>query len=263
LLDCANSVILYERERYVSKHEGENLMNYAVIFAGGTGTRMNTKTRPKQFLTLHGKEIIIYTLEHFENHPGIEGISVVCIAEWIDYLKKLLEKYHIQKVKWISPGGGTGQESIFNGLNAMRGDIDKDSIVLIHDGVRPLIDEKLITDNIKMVQEKGCAVTVVPAIETVMLVDDKGEIVESVDRNKCRVVRAPQSFIYQELMNAHDRAREKGIINMIDSATMMSEAGHTLYPVVGRPDNIKITTPSDFYTFRAIVEAEENSQIFG
>ncbi|PWJ48357.1 2-C-methyl-D-erythritol 4-phosphate cytidylyltransferase [Faecalicatena contorta] len=238
-------------------------MNYAVIFAGGTGTRMNTKTRPKQFLTLHGKEIIIYTLEHFENHPDIDGISVVCIAEWIDYLKKLLDKYQIKKVKWISAGGSTGQESIYNGLNAMREDIGGDSIVLIHDGVRPLINEKLISENIKMAKEKGCAVTVVPATETVMLVDENEQIVQSVDRHKCRVVRAPQSFVYQNLLKAHDRAREMGVDNMIDSATMMSEAGYTLYPVVGKADNIKITTPSDFYTFRAIVEAEENSQIFG
>lgn len=76
-------------------------MNYAVIFAGGTGTRMNTKTKPKQFLTLHNKEIIIYTLEHFENHPEIDGISVVCIEGWIDYLKKLIEKYQLKKVKWL------------------------------------------------------------------------------------------------------------------------------------------------------------------
>lgn len=242
---------------------GEGQMNYAVIFAGGTGTRMNTKTLPKQFLKLHGKEIIIYTLEHFENHPEIDGISVVCIADWIDYLKKLLDKYRITKVKWISPGGSTGQESIFNGLDAMRGEIDEDSIVLVHDGVRPLIDEQLISENIRVAKEKGCAVTVVPATETVMLVDNDEQIVQSVDRHKCRVVRAPQSFVYRNLLKAHDRARAEGINTIIDSATMMSGAGYTLYPVVGKPDNIKITTPSDYYTFRAIVEAEENSQIFG
>lgn len=238
-------------------------MNYAVIFAGGTGTRMNTKTRPKQFLTLHGKEIIIYTLEHFENHPDIDGISVVCIEGWIDYFKKLLNKYQIKKVKWISPGGKTGQESIYNGLNAMRNQIADDSVVLIHDGVRPLIDEELITNNIKMAKEKGAAVTVVPATETVMLVDDNNTIVRSVDRHKCRVVRAPQSFKYKSLLDAHDKARAAGINNIIDSATMMTAEGYTLYPVEGRPENIKITTPSDYYTFRAIVEAEENSQIFG
>lgn len=238
-------------------------MNYAVIFAGGTGTRMNTKTRPKQFLTLHGKEIIIYTLEHFENHPEIDGISVVCVEGWIDYLKKLLDKYQIKKVKWISPGGDTGQDSIYNGLNAMRTEIDKESIVLVHDGVRPLIDAELISENIRVAKEKGSAVTVVPAIETVMLMDDNGHIIQSVDRKRCRVVRAPQSFVYEDLLRAHDEAREAGIHSIIDSATMMSEKGYTLYPVVGKPENIKITTPSDYYTFRAIVEAEENSQIFG
>lgn len=238
-------------------------MNYAVIFAGGTGRRMNTRTCPKQFLKLHGKEIIVYTLEHFEKHPEIDGISVVCIEEWIEYLRELLEKYRIKKVKWLSPGGSTGQESIYNGLNAMRGEIPEESIVLIHDGVRPLIDAQLISDNIRTAREKGCAVTVVPATETVMLVDGNENIVESVDRSRCRVVRAPQSFRYSELMAEHDKARAAGINTMIDSATMMSGAGHTLYPVLGKPENIKITTPCDYYTFRAIMEAEENSQIFG
>ena len=218
-------------------------MNYAVIFAGGTGTRMNTKTKPKQFLTLHGKEIIIYTLEHFENHPDIDGISVVCIEGWIDYLKKLVSKYQLKKVKWISLG--------------------EESIVLIHDGVRPLIDGELITKNIETAKETGRAVTVVEATETVMVVNENGELVENVDRHKCRFARAPQTYIYQELLKAHEHAREKGINTFIDSATMMQAEGYTLYPVMGQPENIKITTPSDFYTFRAIVEAEENSQILG
>jgi 2-C-methyl-D-erythritol 4-phosphate cytidylyltransferase len=238
-------------------------MNYAVIFAGGTGSRMNTRTKPKQFLTLHGKEIIIYTLEHFERHPEIDGISIVCIGPWIGYLESLVERYHLKKVKWISPGGETGQESIFRGLDAMRGEIADDSIVLIHDGVRPLITEELITENIQVAKEKGCAITVVPAIETVMLMDEQNQISQSVDRKRCRVVRAPQSFRYQDLLEAHDKAREKGEMDYIDSATMMSAAGYTLYPVLGEPENIKITTPSDYYSFRAIVEAQENSQILG
>ena len=103
----------------------------------------------------------------------------------------------------------------------------------------------------------------VPATETVMLMDENGDIIQSVDRRKCRVVRAPQSFVYRDLLEAHDEARRRGEYDIIDSATMMSAKGHTLYPVIGKPENIKITTPSDFYTFRAIVEAEENSQILG
>ena len=206
-------------------------MNYAVIFAGGTGTRMNTKTKPKQFLTLHNKEIIIYTLEHFENHPEIDGISVVCIEGWIDYLKKLIEKYQLKKVKWITPGGKTGQE--------------------------------LISENIKVAKEKGNAITVVEATETVMMVNEKNELTQSVERKKCRFARAPQTYIYGQLLAAHDHAREENINSYIDSATLMQAEGYKLFPVMGKPENIKITTPSDFYTFRAIVEAEENSQILG
>lgn len=238
-------------------------MNYAVIFAGGTGTRMNSKTRPKQFLTLYGKEIIIHTLEKFDEHPEIDGISVVCIEEWIDYLKKIIERFQIKKVKWISPGGKTGQESIYNGLKAIQDDVEEDSVVLIHDGVRPLIDGELISNNIASVKKYGNSITVVPAVETVMLVDENEEITQSIDRSRCRVVRAPQGFIYKDLMAAHEKYRAEGVNSWIDSASMMSAEGYKLHQVLGRPENIKITTPSDYYTFRAILEAEENSQIFG
>lgn len=238
-------------------------MNYAVIFAGGIGSRMNSKALPKQFLTLHGKEIIIYTLEHFEKHPEIDGISVVCLEGWETYLKELLEKYRIHKVKWLSKGGTTGQESIYNGLAAMRTDISRDSIVLVHDGVRPLIDAELISDNIRAVKEHGSAITVVPAVETIMLMEGRDQIAESIDRKRCMVARAPQSFFYGELLDAHEKARRAGVNTIIDSATMMSREGKVLYPVQGKADNIKITTPSDYYTFRAIVEARENAQIFG
>ena len=183
-------------------------MNYAVIFAGGTGTRMNTKTKPKQFLTLHNKEIIIYTLEHFENHPEIDGISVVCIEGWIDYLKKLIEKYQLKKVKWITPGGKTGQESIYNGLNAMRGQIEEDSIVLIHDGVRPLINEELISENIKVAKEKGNAITVVEATETVMMVNEKNELTQSVERKNV-VLQELHRHIYMDNCLRHMIMREK------------------------------------------------------
>ena len=130
-------------------------MNIAVIFAGGTGTRMNTKSRPKQFLELHGKPLIIYTLEKFENHPLVDAIVVVCIKQWISYLQKLITKYNLTKIASIIPGGETGQMSIFNGISETNRLYGQDSIVLIHDGVRPLIDEETITNNINCVIENG------------------------------------------------------------------------------------------------------------
>jgi len=238
-------------------------MNIALIFAGGSGTRMNTKSRPKQFLELHGKEIIIYTLEHFERHPEIDAIAVVCIEDWIEYLKKSLKKHDITKVKWIVPGGDTGQDSIFNGLDAIHKDCPEDSIVLIHDGVRPLINEQLISDNIASVKEHGSAITVTPVIETVMLTENDNRVYKSVNRDKCCTAKAPQSFYLKDIYGAHMKAREDGIHNKIDSATMMSDYGYSLYTVAGGSENIKITTPTDFYIFRALTDAMENSQIFG
>ena len=130
-------------------------MNIAVIFAGGIGRRMNSKSVPKQFLKLYGKDIIIHTLEHFEMHKDIDGIVVACVEEWIPYLRKLLKKFDIEKVKCIVPGGKTGQESIYNGLSATKKLYGEDVTVLIHDGVRPLIEEKTITDCILSVKNMG------------------------------------------------------------------------------------------------------------
>src|SRR5574344_1257836 len=124
-------------------------MNIALIFAGGSGTRMNSVAKPKQFLELNGKPIIIYTLEIFDSLPAIDGIIVVCVDGWIDYLKKFLRKFEITKVTEIVSGGTTGQDSIYNGIKAASRIYPDDSIVLIHDGVRPLITEKAILDNIE------------------------------------------------------------------------------------------------------------------
>ena len=163
-------------------------MNIGLIFAGGTGQRMNTKTLPKQFLELHGKPIIIYTIEIFENHQNIDEIVVVCVEEWIEYLKRLLDKFHIKKVKAIVPGGSTGQLSIRNGIYKINDLYPNNSIVLIHDGVRPLISERLINNLLDTVKEKGNAITVSPAIETIIEKDESGTSVKRIlNRNICQM----------------------------------------------------------------------------
>ena len=238
-------------------------MTNALIFAGGSGTRMNSKSRPKQFLQFYGKELIMHTLENFQNHFEINGIAVVCIEEWIPYLNKLLEKYGIDKVKAVVFGGVTGQESIFKGLKAIKTfDKDEKSIVLIHDGVRPFINEDVISSCIKSVKEKGSAITVVPATETIITSED-GKISTITDRSKCCLARAPQCFYLDDILDAHHKAIKDGNLNMIDSASLMKFYGHELYTVQGNADNIKITTPADFYTFKALYEVRENQQIFG
>lgn len=239
-------------------------MNTALIFAGGTGRRMHSDGIPKQFLELHGKPIIIYTLEHFEKHPEIDSIAVVCISSWIEQLKQMLVRFGITKVKWIVPGGATSQESTRNGLYAIAKDQrPQDTIVLIHDGVRPLITADLIHQNIHLVKECGNAITIAPAIETVITTEDNKVVSNIIDRQKCRVARAPQSFYLADIIAMHERAEKERYTEMIDSASLMIHYGVKLNLIDGPVENIKITTPSDYYTFRAILEEKENRQILG
>lgn len=239
-------------------------MNIALIFAGGTGTRLNSKTRPKQFLELNGKPIIIHTLEYFEDAPSIDAVCVVCLEGWISYFRDLVKKFNLQKIRWVVPGGNSGQESIFNGLSAIYEDegASKDAFVLIHDGVRPLISVKTVEDVVACAKENGNAITVTSAYETIITVDENDNVEDVVDRKHAKLARAPQAFRLNDIYNAHLRARKDGF-DAIDSATLMRHYGHKLFTVEGPVENIKITSPSDFYIFRAIYEARENSQIWG
>ncbi|WP_291637834.1 IspD/TarI family cytidylyltransferase [Clostridium sp.] len=239
-------------------------MNIALIFAGGVGSRMNTKAKPKQFLEMNKKPIIIHTLEHFENNPEIEGIVVVCIENWINYLKDLLYKFRIEKVVKIVPGGVTGQLSIYNGLAAINElvNTEDDNIVLIHDGVRPLIGSQLISENIACVKKHGSAITTAIVKETFILVDDNGMVETVANRDQSRVAKAPQSFYLKDILEAHEKAQKENITDFIDSCTMMRYYGKALYTLNGPVENIKITTPDDFYTMRVLLETQENAQIY-
>lgn len=239
-------------------------MNIALIFAGGAGARMNSRTKPKQFLALHGKEIIIYTLEIFQDHPKIDKILLVCVSDWIEYMKKLITKYNLSKVMDVIPGGISTQDSQYKGINYLiNNHIPDDAIILIHDGVRPLVDMETISRNIASVKEYGSAVTVTPAIETIIYINDDDAMNQVVDRKKCRMAKAPQSYRLGDIYTVYSKALSEGQIDFIDSACMMQHYGHTVHTVEGNTENIKITTPTDFYLFRAIVEARENSQIWG
>lgn len=240
-------------------------MNVALIFAGGVGTRMSHNSKPKQFLEFNGKAIIIYTLEIFEHHPEIDKILVVCIEEWIEYLSKLIDLNSLNKVVKVISGGKNTQESQYKGLKEICcwNDTDDNTIVLIHDGVRPLVDESTITRNIISVKNYGSAITVTPATETIIYVDGKEYLNEVIDRKQCRMAKAPQSFYVKEIYQVHIQAIKDRKQNYIDSACLLQDYGWKLHTVDGNAENIKITTPTDFYLFRAMIEAKENSQIWG
>ena len=239
-------------------------MNIGVIFAGGVGKRMNSRVKPKQFINVYGKPIIIHTLELFDNHEEIDAIVVACLEDWIPYLEELLEKFNIKKVKKIVPGGSCGQESIFHGLQAAEEAAGGEkSIVLIHDGVRPLIHAKTITDNIASVKAHGSAITSVTVKETVLVVSKDNSIDSVPKREDTRLARAPQSFYLDEIIGAHRKAIAENKLDFIDSCSMMQYYGKKLYLIEGPQENIKITTPDDFYTMRALLDAKVEAQIYG
>ncbi|HGI4999599.1 TPA: 2-C-methyl-D-erythritol 4-phosphate cytidylyltransferase [Streptococcus agalactiae] len=239
------------------------MMNIGVIFAGGVGRRMNTKGKPKQFLEVHGKPIIVHTIDIFQNTEAIDAVVVVCVSDWLDYMNNLVERFNLTKVKAVVAGGETGQMSIFKGLEAAEQLATDDAVVLIHDGVRPLINEEVINANIQSVKETGSAVTSVRAKETVVLVNDSSKISEVVDRTRSFIAKAPQSFYLSDILSVERDAISKGITDAIDSSTLMGMYNRELTIVEGPYENIKITTPDDFYMFKALYDVRENEQIYG
>jgi len=234
---------------------------HSLIFAGGTGQRMNTRAKPKQFLELHGKPIIIYTLEHFEVHPEIDNIVIVCVENWIQDLKKMLRQHDLEKVSQVVPGGSGGDKSIYNGLKVLNGKVSSDDIVLIHDGVRPLINSDLISANIDAVKKNGNAITIEALPESVVRVD--GDCITEVPpRAEMYSAKAPQSFRFGLIWDLYQRANNDGV-RTIDSSHLCSLYGVKMHTVISTPYNIKITAPHDYYIYRALFEAMENEQIIG
>ena len=238
-------------------------MNVGVVFAGGTGVRMKTTGKPKQFIELYGKPIIVYTLEIFERSPEIDFVIVPCVAGWESYLEALVEKFRLKKVKKIITGGSNTQESKLKALTALQELCAPDDIVLLHDAVRPLITEKLIADNIASVKKYGSAVTAVPFTETA-IVSEKGETTEkTIVRNTLYIAKAPQSFYFKDALEAHTKGEEMPYTITIDTVSLMTELGKKVHLVPCETTNIKITTPEDYYIFKALVDLRESQDIFG
>jgi len=235
-----------------------------LLFAGGTGRRMKGSNRPKQFLELGGKPLILYTIEQFAYLSYVTGIVVVCLESWIPYLDSCLtvEQYGIPI--GIVPGGETGQTSIYNGLryiHRLHPD-DNEAIVLVHDGVRPLINEEAISSCVESVRKHGSTAVVAPAVETIVVCDDAGKVKEMIDRSKCRLARAPQGFFTEELYDAHRKAQEENKRDFIDSISLMAYYGYEIFTVEGPSENIKVTTPADYFAFKGYMDMADYKQLW-
>ena len=240
-------------------------MNIALIFASGRGTRMGADI-PKQFLEINGKPILVHTIELFQYHNLIDEIYVVTLEEYVGYVERLKNNYRLDKIKEITKGGDSAQESIYRGLQAVKEDHKEENpIVLLHDGVRPFVSSDVITRNINGVIENGNAITCIPAYETVLISED-GKSVDNVSiRKNTFIGQAPQSFYLDDILNAHEIIRNSpnGYENMVDACTIMRTIGKRTHLVEGNRGNIKITTPEDVFTYRGFIKYKENEQTFG
>lgn len=235
-------------------------MNIALIIAGGTGNRMNQDI-PKQFINVYDKPVIIYTLEGFQNHPEIDSIEVVCLEGWHDILKAYAKQFNITKLKWIISGGSTGQESIRNGVDNLKEYCKEDDIIIIHDGIRPLVDDTVLSDVIVKCKQYGNAVTSLPYNEQIFKIKDDVSTCEYIPRESLRRVSTPQAYNYGKLSWAYDKAfAEKiGIYGSSYTNTMMVDLGETLYFAAGSDKNIKLTTKDDLEMFKAYLKSEKDN----
>lgn len=233
--------------------------NIALIIAGGVGSRMGLEI-PKQFVNINNKPVIIYTLEAFEKLPQIDAIEIVCIKGWEETLKDYLKKFNITKVKWIVEGGNSGQESIRNGIFNLEDKISPEDNVIIHDGVRPMLDEEIILDVIAKCNLYGNGISSMPYNEQIFLKDDEESTTQYIPRETLRRMVTPQAYKFSLIDNAYHEAFEKqiGISGSSYANTMMVELGHKLYFAAGSDKNIKLTTPDNLLIFKAMLEMDEN-----
>ena len=229
------------------------MRTHAVVIAGGVGSRMGFDI-PKQFVNVFDKPILMYTLEGFQRHPDIDSIEVVCIDGWQDFVRKNAAQYGITKLDRIVDGGETGQESIRNGVYALEDIAADEDIVVIHDGIRPLVDSEVLSDVVRIARINGNAVTSLPYNEQIFVVDqdDPTTTTKFIPRETLRRVSTPQAYRFDLLLRSYKRAFAEGIgiYGSHYTNTMMVELGERLYFAAGSDKNIKLTTPGDLEVFK-------------
>ena len=231
------------------------MKNIALIIAGGVGARMHQDI-PKQFIHVHDKPVIVYTLEQFQKHPNIDAIEVVCLNGWHDILRAYAKQFGISKLENIVSGGETGLQSIRKGLYDLQERYhDDDDIVLIHDAIRPMVSPDIISDNIRVCREKGNAITVIPCTSVMLKTMDSVTSNEQVPRDNLKITQTPQTFFLKDIIAAHKEAIEKGINDSIASCSLYVELGRELYLSLGEEKNIKLTTSEDIEIFTSLLES--------
>lgn len=234
------------------------MKNIVLIIAGGVGARMGQDI-PKQFINVYDKPVIVYTLEAFQKHPSIDAIEVVCLDGWHDVLWAYAKQFGIAKLENIVSGGKNGQDSIRNGLYDIASRHNgSDDIVLVHDAIRPMVSNDIISDNIRVCRQYGNAITVVPCTAAMLKTFDSLSTEEQVPRDNLKITQTPQAFFLQDIIAAHKEALKKEITNSVASCTMYIELGRKLYMSAGSEKNLKLTTAEDIEIFKALLNAKKD-----
>ena len=234
-------------------------MNIGLIIAGGKGHRMGQEI-PKQFLNVYDKPVIVYTLEGFQRHAEIDAIEVVCLEGWSEMLVAYAKQLNIDKLRWVTPSGETAQESIRNGVVALRSVCGPEDIVVVHDGIRPMVEDFVLTDVLVKCREYGNAVTSLPYNEQIFVSGDGTSTTQYIPRDTLRRVSTPQAYRYEKLLWAYEKAFTQGIgiQGATYANTLMTDLGERLYFAAGSEKNIKLTTRDDFELFKTYMKMEKD-----
>ncbi len=233
-------------------------MNIALIIAGGSGNRMGQDI-PKQFIHIDGAPIVIHTMMCFQRHPDIQQIAIVCLKGWETVLQSYANQFNITKLKHIFPGGDSGMESIHNGIyGLLEAGCDGEDLVLIHDAVRPLLSQDIISGNIATCKAYGYAVTGIKCREAILESEDGFSTSTSIPRDRLIRTQTPQTFRLKNIISAHEEAKEKGITNSVASCTLCAELGNRMMHLVpGSEKNIKVTTVEDLEILKALMHTSK------
>jgi len=216
-------------------------MNTTIILAAGKGSRMNAGMN-KQFMLLSGKPLLAHTLEAFQNCSSIDSIILVAGREELEYCKKnIVDVYHFDKVDKLVVGGSERQQSVYNGIRELQ---DNCSIVVIHDGARPIVPGDIIERSIEGAEEYGAVSAGMPAKETIKVLDGKGFVKYTPERDKVWITQTPQAFKPDIIRRAHENAEAEGITGT-DDAFLVEILGMQVRMIESSYENIKVTTPED------------------
>lgn len=231
-------------------------MNYVILLAGGVGKRMGADV-PKQFIIVEGKPIIAYSIENFQRNEQIEKIVVVCVKDWIDYVKKIVKEYGLTKVEWIIEGGNTGHDSIKNGVFFLKDKVNPDDYIIVHDAVRPILPQKAINEVLRVAHEKGNASSSIVCHPPIVYTEDGESGVKDIDREHVMLTASPQAYEFSLALNCYEKAEAENKNNFTFTSSLLIYYGERVYFAKGTTSNIKVTKKEDIALFEALLNVSE------